>query len=82
MTVASHPFATVRSLLYVINERERWSLWDMRLIYGGKQLDRDRFLSDYDIQKGCTIHLVLRLSGGTFTDATLPLFKNFSKILS
>lgn len=80
MTVTSHPLATVRSLLYVINDREGFPLWDMRLIYGGKQLDRDRFLRDYDVQRGCTIHLVLRMSGGAFTDTGLPLFEDFSKM--
>ena len=64
--MTSHPLATVRSLMYAIHEKEGLLLYSMRLIYGGKQLDRVRFLSDYDVQKGCTIHLVLRMSGGGF----------------
>jgi ubiquitin C len=55
-----------------------------RLIYRGKQLDNDATLSDYEVQKGATPHLVLRLRSGmhifvrTLTCKTITLMTDSS----
>lgn len=71
VTLEIMPFETVKNVKRKIQDKEGIPVDEQRLLLNGKQLECDRTVKSYDVQKGSTLHVAARIRGGR--DGTLAI---------
>ena len=66
ITVEVYKEYSINFVKHLIFEKENIYVDEQRLIFAGRQLEDNRTISDYNIQRESTLHVVLRLRGGDY----------------
>jgi hypothetical protein len=70
ITLEFNSYDPVIKIMKMIKDKETTLINQQRLIFAGKQLDKEKAIGMYSITKESTIHMVLRLRGGMFHETS------------